>query len=286
MTKKIIAVILAFVLTFSASLTVCAASSDDVFSALKSDAETVSSATKRISELTISFAGDLEPYIMDTVLTSDNIEKAVDIGSKLMLKFIEGIKPDDPDDPDVPDVPDEPSEPSQGAIDMTVAELKKILQTYIFVEVDDVDASVLATLSGVKYYPVTLENGEKTVYVAVDIENNPDIFNYDVFKKTVEQLYEKQGEALITDEDGNTDYLMSYEHIAGELAFHAIVYAAANELISVTGTKNETIISLYNSAAIADLNVDESRLPWQVFSILGIIIMELFSLKVFSLLKI
>lgn len=285
MTKKIIAVILAFVLSFSTVLTVCAAS-DDYFSAMKDDAETVSSATKRIAELSASLAKDLEPYIMDVVLTSDNIEKAVDIGSKLMIKLIEGLKPSDPDEPTEPDEPVDPDEPSQSTIELTVAELKKIMETYIFVEVDDVDASVLETLNDVKYYPVTLESGETTVYIAVDIESNPDIFNYDVFKKTVEQLYEKQGEALITDGDGNTDYLMSYEHIAGELAFHAIVYAAANELISVTGTKNSTIINLYNSAAIADLNVDESRLPWQVFSILGIIIMELMSLKLFSFFKI
>lgn len=285
MTKKIIAVILAFVLSFSTALTVCAAS-DDYFSAMKDDAETISSATKRIAELSASLAKDLEPYIMDVVLTSDNIEKAVDIGSKLMIKLIEGLKPSDPDEPTEPDEPVDPDEPSQSTIELTVAELKKIMETYIFVEVDDVDASVLETLNDVKYYPVTLESGETTVYIAVDIESNPDIFNYDVFKKTVEQLYEKQGEALITDGDGNTDYLMSYEHIAGELAFHAIVYAAANELISVTGTQNSTIINLYNSAAIADLNVDESRLPWQVFSILGIIIMELMSLRLFSFFKI
>lgn len=289
MTKKITAIILALVLCFSTALIVCASSvdtGDDFFSALKDDAQTVSSATKRISDLTVSLAKDLEPYIMDVVLTSDNIEKAVDIGSKLMLKFIEGIKPGNPDEPDEPDEPVDPSQPSQNVVEMTVAELKKIMESYIFVKVDDVDASVLQTLDDVKYYPVTLENGETTVYIAVDIESNPDIFNYDVFKKTVESLYEKQGEALITNGKGETDYLMSYEHIAGELAFHAIVYAAANELISVTGTQNETIIGLYNSAAIADLNVDEARLPWQVFSILGIIITELLSLKLFSFFKI
>ncbi len=299
MTKKILAVILSLVLGFSTALTVGAASvqTDDIVSAVEDDAKTFSSAVKRISELSASLAKDLEPYIMEVVLTSENIEKAVDIGSKLMIKFIESIKPGDPDDPDKPvdpdqpdkpvdpDQPTEPEEPSQSVVEITVAELKKIMETYIFVNVDDVDASVLEVLNDVKYYPVQLENGETTVYIAVDIKDNPDIFNYDVFRQTVEQLYEKQGESLITDGDGNTDYLMSYEHIAGELAFHAIVYAAANELISVTGTQNSTIIGLYNSAAIADLNVDESRLPWQVFSILGIIIMELFNLKVLRLFK-
>lgn len=281
MAKKIIALILALVLSFSTALTVCAASqeNDDFMSAVKSDAQTLTSATKRIGELTTSLLKDLEPYIMDVVLTSENIEIMTDVASKMMLKFIESVKPGDPDDPDSPDTPDTPS---TDIVEITVEELKKIMQSYIFVEVDDVDASVLKVLNDVKYYPVELENGEKTVYIAVDIKSNPDIFNYEVFRRTVEELYEDQGEALIIGTDGNADYLMSYEHIAGELAFHAIIYAVANELISVTGTQNETVIGLYNSAMIADLNVDENRLPWQIFSILGIIIMEIFNLKILS----
>lgn len=292
MSKKILSVVLALVLSLSTVLGVCAAAVEptnggDLVSAIKDDVNTLKTSIKRIKALSKSLSNDLEPYIMNVVLTSDNIEKAVDIGAKVMIKIIEGLKPEppkptdptSPTDPTDPTDPTEPTEPKPSVVEITVAELKKIMQNYIFVKVDDVDSSTLKVLKGVKYYPVTLENGETTVYIAVDIGSNPDLFNYEVFRKTVEQLYEKQGEALVKNADGQTDYLMSYEHIAGELALHAIVYAATNELIDVTGTKNETVLKLYESARQADLNIDEARVPWQVISIFGIILIDMLSFK-------
>lgn len=280
MSKKILSVVLALVLSLSTVLGVCAAAVEptdggDLVSAIKDDVNTHKTSIKRIKALSKSLSNDLEPYIMNVVLTSDNIEKAVDIGAKVMIKIIEGLKPEPPKPTD----PTEPTEPKPSVVEITIAELKKIMQNYIFVKVDDVDSSTLKVLKGVKYYPVTLENGETTVYIAVDIGSNPDLFNYEVFRKTVEQLYEKQGEALVKNADGQTDYLMSYEHIAGELALHAIVYAATNELIDVTGTKSETVLKLYESARQADLNIDEARVPWQVISIFGIILIDMLSFK-------
>lgn len=280
MTKKIIAVMLALILSFSTAVSVCAAaeatSENDVISAVKDDIGTVSDSIKRIAELTASLAQDIEPYLMNVVLTSENIQTATDIASKAMIKLFESLNPDTPDEPDKPD------KPQTDFVEITVAELKKIMESYIFVKVDDVDAATLKVLKGVKYYPVELENGQTTVYIAVNINDNPDLFNYEVFRNVVEQLYKKQGDALLKGSDGKNDYLMSYEHIAGELALHAIIYAAANELISVTGTENETLLKLYDKAKRADLNVDESRIPWQIFSILGIILIDLLSLKVFG----
>lgn len=280
MTKKIIAIILALILSFSTAVSVFAASEatsdNDAISAVKDDIGTVSDSIKRIAELTASLAQDIEPYLMNVVLTSENIQTATDIASKAMIKLFESLNPD------APDKPDDSDKPQTDFVEITVAELKKIMESYIFVNVDDVDAATLKVLKSVKYYPVELENGQTTVYIAVNINDNPDLFNYEVFKNVVEQLYKKQGDALLKGSDGNTDYLMSYEHIAGELALHAIIYAAANELISVTGTENETLLELYDRAKQADLNANESRIPWQVFSIFGIILIDLLSLKVFS----
>lgn len=280
MTKKIIAIILALILSFSTAVSVFAASEttseNDAISAVKDDIGTVSDSIKRIAELTASLAQDIEPYLMNVVLTSENIQTATDIASKAMIKLFESLNPD------TPDKPDDPDKPQTDFVEITVAELKKIMESYIFVKVDDVDAATLKVLKSVKYYPVELENGQTTVYIAVNINDNPDLFNYEVFRNVVEQLYKKQGDALLKGSDGNTDYLMSYEHIAGELALHAIIYAATNELISVTGTENETLLKLYDRAKHADLNVNESRIPWQIFSIFGIILIDLLSLKVFS----
>lgn len=280
MTKKIIAIILALILSFSTAVSVFAASEttseNDAISAVKDDIGTVSDSIKRIAELTASLAQDIEPYLMNVVLTSENIQTATDIASKAMIKLFESLNPD------TPDKPDDPDKPQTDFVEITVAELKTIMESYIFVKVDDVDAATLKVLKSVKYYPVELENGQTTVYIAVNINDNPDLFNYEVFRNVVEQLYKKQGDALLKGSDGNTDYLMSYEHIAGELALHAIIYAATNELISVTGTENETLLKLYDRAKHADLNVNESRIPWQIFSIFGIILIDLLSLKVFS----
>ena len=134
--------------------------------------------------------------------------------------------------------------------------------------------------SEITYKLVTDEDG--TVYISVDIENNPEIFNYAVFRNVVDGLYAAQGEELLKNENGETDYAMSYEHIAGELAFHAILFAAVNEVINVTGTKNETIVRLYNHAAVADLNYDEARVPSEFLSILGVLLVDLLQ---FNLLK-
>ncbi|MDD6021692.1 MAG: hypothetical protein PUB94_03445 [Oscillospiraceae bacterium] len=300
MSKKILSVILAIVLCFSASVGVYAASvstdDGDLVSSIKSDVRSLKKAIYQIKALSKSLSNDIEPYLMNVVLTSENIDMAIDIGAKAMIKIIEKIKdssspaeptkptePTEPTDPTDPTDPTEPTEPQPSKIDLTIAELKKILQNYIFVKVDDVDASTLKVLKDVRYYPVELENGETTVYIAVDIKNNPDIFNYAVFRETVEKLYEEQGKELIKKSNGETDYLMSYEHIAGELALHAIVYAAVNELIDVTGTKNETILKLYEKAQQADLNIDEARVPWQVISIFGIILVDLLSFNVLKL---
>ena len=203
---------------------------------------------------------------MNVVLTPENIETAVDAGSKVMVKLIDKImnpsqpeeptepsEPSEPTDPVDPTDPTDPSEPSKGG--MLIKELKVILQRYIFVKVDDVDAASMKAIesSDISYELVTDNDG--TVYIRVDIENNPDIFNFAVFRNVVDGLYAAQGEELIKNNNGETDYAMSYEHIAGELALHAVVFAVTNEIINVTGTKNEIIVKLYEKAAVAALNI-------------------------------
>lgn len=75
---------------------------------------------------------------------------------------------------------------------------------------------------------------------------------------------------------------MSYEHIAGELALHAVVFAVTNEIIRVTGTKNEIIVKLYEKAAVVDLNYDEARVPSEMISMIGVLLVDLLQ---FNLLK-
>ena len=267
---------------------------NEVVEAIQKDNQERSSGLKTIKKMIHSLKGDLRPYIENVVLTPDHIDTAVELGSKIMIKLYEKIldslkpeptqptEPTEPTDPTDPSNPTNPTEPEKPGSKITVKELANILKKYIFVQVDDPDqaAQLIADNTEIEYKIIEGEGG--TYYMQVDIEKYPEIFNYGVFRRVVDDLVEKQNAQYITDNEGNIDYAMTYEHIAGELAVHAVLYAALHELIEVTGTKNERILSLYESAMKADLNADESRLPWQVFAIIGTL---LYSFIGFNLLK-
>lgn len=102
----------------------------------------------------------------------------------------------------------------------------------------------------------------------------------------VEGLYAAQGEELLKNDNGETDYAMSYEHIAGELALRAIVFAVTDSLMGATGTKNEFILKMYNKAVFAELNYDEARLPSEIMSMLGVLIMDLLQFNLLRLFEI
>ncbi len=170
---------------------------------------------------------------------------------------------------------------------LTPKELAREIRRYMFIRIDDPDAVAALIADSCDFDYAVVEDSHGTIFIRVDIENNPQIFNYDVFRKLVEKLYERQNEEIKTDSHGNIDYVMSYEHIAGELALHAIVFAFANGVIAATDTKSEKIRSLYNSAAVAELNVNESRAPGQLIVFLGKLIINVFRynfLKLFSFL--
>ena len=60
---------------------------------------------------------------------------------------------------------------------------------------------------------------------------------------------------------------LSYNHIAGELALHMIIYS----LTDAVGGNNWTglIKDLYDRSAVSDLNVDENRIPTFLIEFLG-----------------
>ena len=74
-------------------------------------------------------------------------------------------------------------------------------------------------------------------------------------------------EGLAMMESGEYD-LMSYQHIAGELALHVIIAAA----MSAMG-KDESDSTLHSSM-VANLNKDESRFPSQLIEIIGKFLMD------------
>lgn len=295
MSKKIISVFMAVFLMFSfGSVSAAAAdekkvpAANEIAEALKEDFSGVKKSVSLFAELSKSLLRNLGPYIEDVVLTQENFSKAKNAASKVMAKLIDKItgssKPGTPSKPDEPSTPSDPEKPSQPEkTKFSVSELKAALERYIFVKVDDVDSAALSVInsSDIDYELVTDKDG--TVYISVDIKNNPEIFSFSVFRNVVEGLYAAQGEELLKNGNGETDYAMSYEHIAGELALHAIVFAVTDGVMSVTGTKNEFIMKLYNKAAIAQLNYDEARLPSEIISMLGVVLTDLFRFSVLRL---
>lgn len=287
MSKKIVSAVMAFLLMFSFGSAVALAAekpspgANDVAEALQKDFDGIQKSVSLLGSLSKSLLKNIGPYIEDVVLTPENVDKAKEAASKIMAKLIDKItNPSKPGEPSEPDEPSEPSKPAGQPI--TVETLKAILERYIFVKVDDVDAASFDIINkaDIDYELVTDDDG--TVYISVDIENNPEIFNFSVFRNVVDGLYAAQGEELLKNNNGETDYAMSYEHIAGELALHAIVFAVTDEAINITGTKNNLIVKLYNKAAVAELNFDENRIPSEIMSMLGVLIMDLFQ---FNLLK-
>lgn len=291
MFKKIVSMALALALVISlVSISVFAGGEkktvgiDEIAQAVSKDFEGTNKAVSMLGSLSRSLMKNIVPYIENVVLTPDNIEKTKAAATEAMAKLIDKItnpsKPGDPSQPDNPSQPGEPSQPDKDKI--SIGELKAFLERYIFVKVDDVDAAAMKAIESSSFTYELVTDTDGTVYISIDISKNPEIFNLSVFKKVVEGLYSAQGEELLKNSNGETDYAMSYEHIAGELALHAAVYAVTDGLINTAGTKNELILKLYNKALLAELNYDEARVPSEFMSILGVLIMDLFQ---FNLLK-
>lgn len=166
----------------------------------------------------------------------------------------------------------------------TLYEASQLLRDYMIVKVDNYEeiAIVIAENSNFSYHLINGEDG--TLFISVNINENPWLFNYPVFRKTVEDLAEKQNAELQTDKYGRIDYIMSYRHIAGELAMHLFLFAAVNDIISITGTRNQRLVSLFRSAAVADLNINEDRLPAGSLPMIGILLFDMIYFNTMKLL--
>lgn len=208
------------------------------------------------------------------------------------------VTPTEPTDPTTPTQPTEPTtepttelttEPDDDEVpgfEVKAGDLSEILSKYIFVKFDDSPeiARIIASDSAITYHTINGDDG--TLYISINIEENPQIFNYAVFRQVVEDLYARQGEELLTDKYGKIDYAMSYEHIAGELAMHMLLFAAVSEVMHVTKSRDKRLVDLYKSCAVADLNIDEARIPTEAISILGILLINFVRFNTYKLLGI
>ena len=146
-------------------------------------------------------------------------------------------------------------------------DLAKSFAKYIFLNPNKVEGLSDEIANTADYQVTVIEGGKKTVYISVDLREHPEIANLDVFRATVKKLADRQNAYVPAGEEGDYD-LMSYQHIAGELALHVIVAAA----MSAMG-KDESDETL-NSSMVADLNKDESRFPSQLIEFIGKFLMD------------
>lgn len=146
-------------------------------------------------------------------------------------------------------------------------DLAKNFAKYIFLNPEKVDGLSETIANDADYQVTVIDGGKKTVYISVDLREHPEVANLDVFRATVKKLAEKQNGYVPAGDEASFD-LMSYQHIAGELALHVIVAAA----LSAIG-KDESDSTL-NSSMVATLNKDESRFPTQLIEFLGKFLMD------------
>ena len=292
----------------------------EVVAALKMDLAGERAAGGALKDAAHGLQKSMVPYVMNVVLTEENAEKLTNLAASLMAKAIakiqeigkpepqttepsteptEPTKPAEPTEPTEPTEPAEPTGPAQPTTQPTtqskleqaqkkIKELVAFLQRNLYIEIDNPSevAQYIADDSGIDYDVIEGEGG--TYYLHIDIENNRQIFNYAVFRDLVDDLVAKQNAEMLKDPDGNYDYVMTYEHIAGELAFHMLVWAGAKGVMKVTNSQNAQLLKIYESAAQADLNADEDRLPSEVFAIAGIILYNFFffnTLRALGLIK-
>lgn len=152
----------------------------------------------------------------------------------------------------------------------TAEEVADFFSGFVFVEDSEVEAVSKRIADSCKYRITTIEDGKKTVYIAVDLIKNPEIFDARVFLNATKKLLEKAETAAIADgmEQNPDNYdLMSYNHLAGELALHMIVADITNDLGATKG--NGILKDLYDKSVVSDLNIDEDRLAPALIEFFG-----------------
>ena len=137
-------------------------------------------------------------------------------------------------------------------------------------DVNSVDALAEAIADDSVYTIKTLENGKKTVYIAVNVAEHPELFDMEVFRAAVYKICDKQKEFVASEDDFD---LLTYTRFAGELYLHMRIYQIADPMADILGTVFDFLNKIVEMTGIADMNIDESRFPGFLFDIIGAIML-------------
>lgn len=150
----------------------------------------------------------------------------------------------------------------------TPKEIAGLLSGFIFVEKDKAEAVASDIVENSKYTVKVIADGKQTVYCSIDFEKFPEIYDARVYLLAIEKIQNKCDEVAAAegiDIAGDGYSAMSYSHIAGELALHMILASLSKD----TASWNPISEWIYERAGIADLNVDEDRIPASLITALG-----------------
>lgn len=137
-------------------------------------------------------------------------------------------------------------------------------------DVDSVDALAQAIADDSVYTIKTLENGKKTVYIAVNVAEHPELFEMDVFRAAVYKICDKQKDFVTSEADFD---LLTYKRFAGELYIHMRIYQIAEPMSVILGEIFDFLNKIVEMTGIADINIDESRFPGFLFELVGAIML-------------
>lgn len=161
----------------------------------------------------------------------------------------------------------------------TPEEIADFFSKLLFVEKCQVEAVSQKIADSCTYRVTTIENGKKTIYVAVDLRTCKEIFDGRVFLNATKKVLDKCTELAIADGmQANPDNydLMSYDHLAGELALHMIITDLTNDMGANKG--NVLLKKWFDMSVVADLNVDENRLMPALIAAFGGFVKTILSL--------
>lgn len=297
MKKKLTAVCLVFVMVFSLASNVYAAGitdkTNDFIGTITDNTQTTVKSLFILTNLSFSLAKKAQTVMMDFLLDSENWEKAGQAMMDMIVKVYDKIlgggagedkenndteKPDT-EKPEIHDLPDICTLLSA----LSIGNFVDLVSKYFFINIEDIPAVADDIIDKAEYSYVLLEDGKETVFIAVNIEEHPEILNRSLLMEATEKLYNEQ-KAFFP--DMAEESLMSYEHIAGELALHAILYAVSNEYLSVTGATEGIIFNLWQKARIANLDITEARVPGELIQMVGTYIMGVFIIDLYTMFRI
>lgn len=166
---------------------------------------------------------------------------------------------------------------------VTPTKLAKTMSGYAIVkysDVKDVDSIAQTIADTATYNFYVTEDGIKEIYIIIDLSENPELFDMEVFRAAVIKIVDRQSEFVPEDE---TISYNDYHRFAGELYLHMIAYQLVSPFKDVDWLPLASYI--YEHVNGAEIDYGENRMPTFIFVVVGYITMEIVS-KIQSVYKV